>query len=279
MAQWPQVDNDTLAAAYAPEYYGTTPKKFVGPIANFVGQFQNLRARQVAAEAARFGSEARVLDIGCGNGGFLMNLAGQGVRHLEGTELSAPSAQRVPRGANLTVHVGDLLDLDLPESTYSVITIWHVLEHLRDPQAALAKCHRLLAPGGMLFIAVPNQDSSQARRSGRHWFHLDPPRHLFGFGPRSLALLLRRTGFNLMEMGTFSLEQDPYGWIQSELNMLGFPRDRAYATLKQTGRHGKLERLTDLALVGMLTPYGLTAAVIAALGGGGGTLSIVAQKD
>jgi hypothetical protein len=83
----------------------------------------------------------------------------------------------------------------------------------------------------------------------------------------------------MVEMGSFSLEQDPFGWIQSELNAWGFPRERAYATLKRTGKHGQLERLIDMALIALLAPYGLAASVIAALVDRGGTLSIVAQKD
>jgi SAM-dependent methyltransferase len=251
----------------------------VGPIAKFVGRFQRKRAEAVAASISRHGPSARVLDIGCGNGGFLSALGELGIKNLEGTEYSEAAARRVAPRAGIKVHVGDLLDLNLPPKHYAAITMWHVLEHVRDPHATLLRCKEILKPGGQIHIALPNQDSNQARRFGKHWFHLDPPRHLHGFGPTSMVRLLRRSGFNMVDLNTFSFEQDPYGWIQSLLNTKGFPRDRAYATLKRVGKHGNAERLTDLALVALLVPYGVAAAVLSPLVDRGGTLTLVAQKD
>jgi len=279
LAQWPQIDDARLAKAYAPEYYGKSRTKFVGPIAKAVGWFQMGRARTVAGLLEQHGKSARILDVGCGNGGFLANMHSLGFRNLEGTEFSPDSAKRVPQGLGIRVHVGDLTQLPLPDRTYDAITICHVLEHVRDPQATLSTCYRILKPGGRLYIAVPNQDSTQAIRYGRHWFHLDPPRHLFGFGPVSLSQLLRTTGFNRDNLSTFSLEQDPYGWIQSALNKAGFPRDRAYSTLKRTGKHTNAQRLTDLALVALLTPMGLAASALSSLFNRGGTLMVTATKD
>ena len=67
-------------------------------------------------------------------------------------------------------------------------------------------------------MSMPNAESAQAQRYGTHWFHHDPPRHLFGFGPHSLTHLLEDAGFRVENISTWSLEQNPFGEIQSTLN-------------------------------------------------------------
>jgi len=129
----------------------------------------------------------------------------------------------------------------------------------------------------LLFLSMPNHESWQAERHGRHWFHLDPPRHLHGFGVRSLEGLLSSREFSVLHRHTWSLEQNPYGWLQSFLNASGFPRDRAYAALKGTA-HNSGTRLLDLALVFLLAGPSVVLSVIESLAGRGGTMTFVARR-
>jgi SAM-dependent methyltransferase len=198
---------------------------------------------------------------------------------VEGTEWTQDSAARVPSEWAIPIHVGDLLDLDLGSGKFEVVTLWHVLEHLRDPDAALARIASLLAPGGWLFLAVPNHESWQARAYAAHWFHLDPPRHLYGFGPHSIQPLLQKHGFEIIQLSTWSLEQNPYGIIQSALNARGFPRDRAYSVLKGTSHVGTVTRLLDMAMVATLAAPALGAALVESMRGAGGTMTLVARKS
>jgi len=262
-----------LSRYYAEEYYGATRRKFVGPLADLVEWFQQGRARMVSA---RLAPDARVLDVGCGNGGFLLGMKARGFR-AEGTEWTPESARRIPAEAGIPVHVGDLLEIDLAEGSFDAITLWHVFEHLAQPAETLEKIHRLLKPGGLLFLSMPNHESWQAERHGRHWFHLDPPRHLHGFGVRSLEGLLSSREFSVLHRHTWSLEQNPYGWLQSFLNASGFPRDRAYAALKGTA-HNSGTRLLDLALVFLLAGPSVVLSVIESLAGRGGTMTFVARR-
>lgn len=274
----PMPTPEELRPYYAPEYYGTGTRKFIGPVARLVARFQGGRARLVELHLARRRGQApRVLDVGCGNGGFLVSLSERGYA-CEGTEWTADSAARVPRDAGIAMHVGDLLDLDLPAGAYDAVTLWHVFEHLADPAATLTKIHGLLAPGGRLFLSLPNQESAAATAFGRHWFHLDPPRHLHGFGPRSLGALLRGRGFRVEWSTTWSFEQNPYGIVQSVLNAAGFPRERAYETLKGARHLSVATRATDVALVGLLTVPAIAASVVESALGCGGTMTFVARR-
>lgn len=109
-----------------------------------------------------------------------------------------------------------------PGRLFDVIILFHVLEHLNAPMELLSRCARPLRRGGTLIIAVPNARSWQARLFGPMWFHLDVPRHLYHFSLGSLSHTLEAAGL-CPECTTFvSLEHDPFGWVQSVLNRLGF---------------------------------------------------------
>jgi predicted SAM-dependent methyltransferase len=78
---------------------------------------------------------------------------------------------------------------------FDVVRLSHVLEHLPSPRKSLGKVHRLLRPGGLLWVEVPNAASLERRLFHRHWCHWDLPRHLYHFTPTTLVRLLRDTGF------------------------------------------------------------------------------------
>lgn len=263
-------DGETLARAYGAEYYGGTRRKFIGPIASLVEYFQGGRARLVSRHIP---AGRRVLDVGCGNGGYLAQMAGRGFA-AEGTEWTAESASRVAEG--ISVHVGDLTTMNLPGS-YEAISAWHVFEHLADPGATLDKMRELLSPTGRLFLSMPNQASWQARLFGPHWFHLDPPRHLYNFGRAGLKGMLERHGFEVLESHTWSLEQNPYGWIQSALNAAGRPREEAYSVLKGTANVSMPRRGANIAAVALLAGPALLASLLESCCGAGGTMTFVAR--
>jgi predicted SAM-dependent methyltransferase len=73
----------------------------------------------------------------------------------------------------------------------------HVIEHFHDPIDALRISHRLLKPGGILWIATPNLASLGHAVFRRDWIGLDPPRHLVLFTRSALARALAATGFEL----------------------------------------------------------------------------------
>jgi SAM-dependent methyltransferase len=273
LALHPQPTAEELRAAYSTEYYGSSRRKFIAPVAALIGLFQGGRARMVSRRVPRGG---RILDVGCGNGGFLLQMHKRGFA-VEGTEWTAQSAARVPNDAGIRVHVGDLLDLALSEQRFDAITMWHVFEHLRHPDRTLVKLRALLKPRGWLMLSLPNVESTQARRYRTHWFHHDPPRHLFGFGPHSLAQLLDDSGFRIENISTFSLEQNPFGEIQSALNAMGFPRDRLYGRLKGNSQAGIVWGLGDKAQMAARAIPALVRSTLESARGEGATMTIQAR--
>ena len=157
-------------------------------------------------EVERRREVGRLLDVGCGKGEFLRVARGKGWRCF-GVEIS-PQASNDARRMGLDVATGAFEDVGYPDRFLDVITMYHVLEHLHDPREALGKAYQLLKSGGLLVVAVPNFDSLQAKIFRQRWYHLDAPRHLYHFTPRTLKMLLHEAGFKVLEARWFSVEQD-----------------------------------------------------------------------
>lgn len=149
-----------------------------------------------------------LLDIGCGNGGFLM-LAQEAGWTAEGIDFDA-EAVRTAQSRGLTVQLGGIDVLDNRLDRYDVITLSHVIEHVHDPASFLRRLLDLLKPGGTLWLETPNLSSLGSCRFGRAWRGLEPPRHLVLFNRSSLKQLLRSSGFR-------SLRQHWHGMIVFEM--------------------------------------------------------------
>jgi SAM-dependent methyltransferase len=140
-----------------------------------------------------------VLDVGCGSGAFLLELAQRHAVEAWGLDI-APAALAdlalldETAGARLRLVEGELVTADLPAGYFDLITLWHVLEHDGDPVAALGRARDLLRRGAWLVAEVPNSGGLIARLCGRYWLGWDLPRHLVHFTPFTLRQVARRAG-------------------------------------------------------------------------------------
>lgn len=141
---------------------------------------------------------AALLDVGCGNGGFLLSARQLGYK-VAGLEFD-PKAVQVARDAGLDVTAAQIPGSGLDTARFDQVTISHVIEHLHDPVGALREIHRVLKPGGRVWIKTPNLDAVGHQRFGWAWLGLDPPRHLVLFGPRGLCRVLAEAGFLRAEL-------------------------------------------------------------------------------
>lgn len=142
------------------------------------------------------GSKGRVLDIGCGAGAFLHRLRELGWE-THGIEPDA-DASEAARKLGLDVRTGTLEQASFRDEHFNVVTALHVLEHVHEPGAFMQEVRRVLKPGGLLYVEVPNLKSFNFRCFRREWFHLDAPRHLCSYWSKPLKRLLRDAGLRVM---------------------------------------------------------------------------------
>lgn len=139
-------------------------------------------------------SGGKILEIGFGNGEYLDKMRKLGWKVI-GIELSKKAVSNAAK-RGLEVYYGTVSNVHLPERSFDVIYMWHVLEHLPNPREIIREIHRLLRPDGFLFIAVPNTRNIQFKLFGKYWDQLDVPRHLFNYSPSNLRLLLNKENFH-----------------------------------------------------------------------------------
>ena len=136
----------------------------------------------------------RILDFGCGTGAFVKGAAEQGIDAI-GFEPDF-SAREVAAKQGVQV-IGTETELGaIAENSFHAITLWHVIEHLHDFKNKLNHFQRLLKPGGVLFLAAPMANSSDAVMYGKYWAAWDLPRHILHFTPSTLKRAGEDSGFD-----------------------------------------------------------------------------------
>jgi 2-polyprenyl-3-methyl-5-hydroxy-6-metoxy-1,4-benzoquinol methylase len=145
--------------------------------------------------------DKHLLDIGCGEGD-LLSVAKSNGWQITGTEISPEATAKANQLLPNRVLTGELINLTLPNNSYDLITIYHVIEHLLDPIPTIAKIQELLKPGGIAFIETPNIASLGAKIKGKNWSHIIPPEHITYFQPCSLKYALQEAGFDKFKIFT-----------------------------------------------------------------------------
>jgi 2-polyprenyl-3-methyl-5-hydroxy-6-metoxy-1,4-benzoquinol methylase len=276
---YPSPEVEEVRALYPDEYYGEPGRKFQ-PLVEWLVRL--VGTRHIGFLSRNLQPGAKVLDVGCGRGVLLGELADRGFE-VHGQEISAEAARGADPRAEIRI-ASSIAAAGYEGCSLDEVIIWHVLEHLPDPRGSLEAVHRALKPGGRLVVAVPNFESAQARWTGAAWFHLDLPRHLFQFPASALQRLLSEVGFEVLSEHHFSLRQNPFGWMQSVLNRFpGLPRNGLYTLLhyRSAGASLPFAARTRFWLRFWLVagaPLGLLATVIETIARSGATVHMVARK-
>lgn len=218
--QNPRPTRDTIGACYTSEYGPHTHELKSAPVADayakaagrnpwhlspFVRAIPGLRSLYHWLSA---GSEAslpkppaknsKVLEIGCGSGGYLQTLLNVGWQ-AEGIEFADGPAERC-RQLGFQVHTTGIEDADLIPQSYDLVVAWMVIEHLHDPGSVLRQIADLLKNDGTLMFSVPNVGCWELKTFGRYNFILNEPTHLQHFSVDSIRRLLAANGFQIISV-------------------------------------------------------------------------------
>lgn len=177
--------------------------------------------------------DGRILDVGAGSGWFVAAMKDLGWQPTA-SDLFPQVCQQIQDTFGVPAVAGDLLSADLPAGHFDTVTLWHVLEHLTNPNEIVERCKDLLRPGGTLAIGVPVYDSIIEQWMGPLWLGYDVPRHIFAFDRRGLTAFLERHGLQVVslasEMGDFTLRKGvkrlgvDVGWWRKQVISHGLTR-------------------------------------------------------
>ena len=277
LSMYPLPTQTAIAELYDADYYGLGETKLLKWMEFIRSACMKRRARRVFSLAK---TEAiHILDIGAGDGRFLKNMHDFGCK-IYGTELECPAYNRASMIPEIHLVHCDITQAAFEPEKFNIITIWHVLEHMPDPAKIINHCQKLLAPGGLIIIEVPNLGSWQSHISGSNAFHLDPPRHLYQFTKRSLTALLNNANFKIFKQETASLEMGVIGVMQSWLNIWITPRDLFYDMLRTRNqcRGTILNKALSITLAILLIPFALIITLLESAAGRGPVLRYFCQK-
>jgi 2-polyprenyl-3-methyl-5-hydroxy-6-metoxy-1,4-benzoquinol methylase len=275
----PNPIQEQLAEAYSESYYGEKEEKFEGIFEKAMDFFRKKRAVLLTKKLS---NGASVLDIGCGNGRFLSSLLNYGDFKLFGVELEGNSAKRAARIKEINLKVGTIEENDFPDSNFDAVTMFHVFEHLIEPKQTLEIISEILKKDGLFVVSFPNIVSWQSNFFKGKWLHLDPPRHLFFFSPKDFKNLMIKMGFELVHENYSSIEQNPYGMIQSILNLFCKKREVLFERLKGNNEYakeyGKLNIFFQKIFFISLFPFFVISNFIIAMAKKGATVEFIFKK-
>lgn len=250
----------SISEQYPPEYYAFTPQPRARGLRRVFRRWRNrgvfrggpFRALSAVKPYPVAGAErwfrtvpitlqSRILDVGCGSGELVKDLAEAGFENVLGIDPLAPAS------GNTDVPMRKQW---LHETTgqFDVIMLHHVLEHMPDQEAALRHIAGLLAPAGTCLIRIPILPNEAWNRYGEHWVQLDAPRHLFIHTAASLAMLADRAKLKIAEVEHDSTE---FQFAGSEL----YARDVPLAALATAYTRSELKRFRSEAM--RLNAHGL----------------------
>lgn len=163
-----------------------------------------------------------LLEVGTGKGNFLKAAINSGYDSL-GIEPSSRSYSIAKSKLGDKVFQCMLEEINLhPQLNrkYDYIFLWHVLEHLKNPHNAVDILKTFLNPNGLLIIAIPNFGSFQKKYGKKNWYHLDPPRHISHFTPKSIKYLLESNSMIVKRIYFNSFFQNFLGEIVTINNLV-----------------------------------------------------------
>lgn len=194
----PRPDLAQLGSYYDSEAYISHSNSHKGIVSKVYQQVRNYTLKQKYRMVSKYHSNGKILDIGCATGEFLRVFA-QNNWDCTGIEPNEDARNAAAENYGLRVFPEDALG-QLPEHSFDVITLWHVLEHVPFPDERMQQLKKLLKPDGVLFVAVPNCQAFDAQIYQAHWAAYDVPRHLFHFSQSTMGQLCEKVNMKVQDI-------------------------------------------------------------------------------
>ena len=194
-------DYNTLFSKFYPDDY-----LCYGGKSGVAGLMDRIRMEGQAAQRAEMikkfvgqKSLVKLLEVGCATGEFIKTCRQRFGWEVAGIEPNRQLSDALNREGYHVVP-SKLEDAEIPAEQYDVVSLFNVLEHLWDSVYSLKRINRLLKPGGLVVVEIPDFDSPSRKRFGKYWFLYHLPRHLSHFTKKSLTSLMNECGFEKVDI-------------------------------------------------------------------------------
>ncbi len=195
-------------------------------------------------------SRAKVLDVGCGAGAWLLQKASAGWGNLYGCD---PFLNH-DRYYGDRVHIRSCSIHEMEgDGSFDIIQMSDSFEHMADPLEALKSARRLLKDDGVLYMTIPTWPNIAFERYGPHWYQLDAPRHLFLHSKESLAYLARNAGMMIFNR---KYNSNRGQFVRSYLYRQGIPYWEQRPYIEESFTKKELETLEMESAVANEQEYG-----------------------
>jgi 2-polyprenyl-3-methyl-5-hydroxy-6-metoxy-1,4-benzoquinol methylase len=196
----PRPSSEDLYALYDERYFKNAESVTVGYTDYFsdelnIRQTSGRRLRRIE----RFVRPGRLLDMGCATGFFLDEARLRGW-DVTGIDISRFAIEYARSRFGFDARHGSFTQEEFSESSFDLVTMWDVIEHVPDPRAYIHKAAAVLKTGGVLTLATPDVDSWPARLTGRKWIGYKlSDEHLYYFSRNTLRRLLHEAGLEVVD--------------------------------------------------------------------------------
>lgn len=207
---YPPLSGSALQGYYPNDYYSYENSKRVSPVISLKDKVLHFACHPFQACNCLLYSkvldlnrdfpalpEFRLLDVGCGDGRFLIEKSRSGCACF-GNDISEEALIRLKsRVPGIDTRCGNLWDVGYPDNFFDVINMSHVIEHVHEVDRLLLEACRIIKRDGRLRIQVPNAASLTFLIFRKYWMPLEVPRHVYAFSIINLKRLFQNAGFEV----------------------------------------------------------------------------------
>ena len=182
---------------------------------NLIGRLLSDHRLGVLAKVRPLGPQDHLLDVGCSYGGLLKRARDTTGCRTSGIDLDEGSIAGAVEPELCDYRTGTLVDAGYEAGSFQVVTFMECLEHDPRPAQSLAEAWRVLEPGGLVSVEVPNWEGAWRGLFGPYWLPLLLPQHLVHYRPATLRKMLEQAGFQVVHEQTmfFPLEGVASLWL------------------------------------------------------------------
>jgi 2-polyprenyl-3-methyl-5-hydroxy-6-metoxy-1,4-benzoquinol methylase len=156
----------------------------------------------------------RILDVGCGDGHIIRDIYNAGFKNVKG--IDAFIEKDFLLDGVIKIEKRTIAGL---KEKYDLIMFNHSFEHVLDPISAFSEAAKALNKKGVILIRIPVFGKYAWRKFGKNWVGLDAPRHLFLHSEKSIKLVGRSSGFELVDTVYDSNSFQFWGSLQYQKNI------------------------------------------------------------